>query len=811
MKNIIRLLTIAISIFYSNAMAQLDIEYQEPPEPLKSLVMAPANPSVITNPSGEWSAILEQHSMPGINQLSQPELRIAGIRINPRTNGPSRSRFYSSISFINTNDQSVLEVKDLASDALISNTNWSPDGKKFAFTITEESGISIWLYNLDQKQLHRITNAVVNDAIGGLPYWWTSDSKRLIYKSVLPNRGTYPENTLVPKGPIVQESSGKNAPSRTYQDLLKNKYDEELFTYFTTSQPMVSDLNGQNIPLGNPGIYSSLSLSPDGKYILAQKIKPPFSYLVPYYRFPQSYDIWDIRGTPIRQIADIPLSEEIPIGFNAVRKGPRSFSWRSDKGADLYWVEALDDGDPSKEVDFRDQLFHISEPFNGDKIGSIKYKLRYRNMLWGIENMAITNEYWWSTRQMITSLFNPDYPEGSKKIIFDRSVEDKYNDPGLFQTKMNGNGHEVLTIASNKKELVLFGRGASPEGNKPFVDLYNFKKESTQRLWQCEGAYYEEPVKILDLKKGILLTIRESKEEPPNVVLRNIKTNKQVVLTHFPNPYLALEGIEKQVIKYERSDGLPLKGNLYLPKGYDKSDGPLPVLMWAYPDEFKSKDAAGQVTGSPYEFMRIYYGSPIFWVTRGFAVFDDISMPVVGEEDEQPNDSFIDQLVMNAEAAIEKLDEMGVGDPERVAIGGHSYGAFMTANLLAHSDLFAAGIARSGAYNRTLTPFGFQAEERTFWEAPEVYFQMSPFMHASKVNEPILLIHGEADNNSGTFPIQSERFYNAVKGHGGITRLVFLPYESHGYRASESILHMLWEMDTWLQKYVKDKDADDSL
>ncbi|HYK56097.1 MAG TPA: prolyl oligopeptidase family serine peptidase, partial [Flavisolibacter sp.] len=253
--------------------------------------------------------------------------------------------------------------------------------------------------------------------------------------------------------------------------------------------------------------------------------------------------------------------------------------------------------------------------------------------------------------------------------------------------------------------------------------------------------------------------------------------------------------------------GINLTGDLYLPKGYDaKKDGPLPVIMWAYPREYKSADDAAQVRGSKYTFTRINYGSPIFWVTQGYAVLDNAEMPIVGEGGKEPNDNFIPQLHLNAHAAIQKLAAMGVGDSNRVAVGGHSYGAFMTANLLAHTKLFKAGIARSGAYNRTLTPFGFQAEERTYWEAPDVYQKMSPFTYANQIKTPILLVHGEMDNNPGTFPIQSERLYNAIKGHGGTVRYLVLPYESHGYSAKENILHLLWEQNQWLDKWVKNAD-----
>jgi dipeptidyl aminopeptidase/acylaminoacyl peptidase len=358
--------------------------------------------------------------------------------------------------------------------------------------------------------------------------------------------------------------------------------------------------------------------------------------------------------------------------------------------------------------------------------------------------------------------------------------------------------------ADNGETVYLSGLGASPEGNRPFVRRMNLGTGRTEEVFRSEAPYYEIPIDFLDVDRGLLLTRRETNDDPPNYYLRDLNAGTVEALTDFPHPYSQFADIQKEAIQYQRDDGVTLTATLYLPAGYDaERDGPLPAFIWAYPVEFKSADAAGQRTDSPYQFKRVSYQGAVPWVARGYAILDDASMPIVGEGDEEPNDSFREQLVSNARAAIDEGVRRGVVDPNRVAVGGHSYGAFMTANLLAHSDLFAAGIARSGAYNRTLTPFGFQREERLFWEAPDIYFGMSPFMHADKVNEPILLIHGEADNNSGTFPIQSQRFYNAIKGLGGIARLVLLPAESHGYASRESIMHMLWEMDSWLEKYVK--------
>ncbi|MCG8385065.1 MAG: prolyl oligopeptidase family serine peptidase, partial [Cytophagales bacterium] len=648
---------------------------------------------------------------------------------------------------------------------------------------------------------------ILNDALGGVPFDWMADSETILYKSLVENRRATPVEPLTPKGPVIQETTGQKAPVRTYQDLLQNAYDEELFEYYMTSQLFTVNINSKSkSKFGEPGMINQVSASPNGAYVFLNYIERPFSYIVPFYRFPQKNVVVDKNGNLVKLVAEIPLAENIPKGFGAVRKGPRNFEWRKDQPAELYWVEALDDGDPAKKVAHRDQLFFLQAPFSGSKKAGVKFKLRYRGITWGTDNMAISYEWWWSSRQMITSRFDPS-DAASKKVLFDRSFEDRYNDPGTFQTAANSYGEQVLLTEDKGRSLFLIGTGASPEGNRPFLRKFNLKSNQATTLFQSEAPYYEYPIKVLNAKKGSLVTRRESKEQPPNYFSRDLKKKSIKALTSFSHPYERLEDVEKQVVKYKRKDGVELKGDLYLPVGYKKEDGPLPVLMWAYPSEFKSADAASQVEGSPYEFIRLGWYSPLYFLTRGYAIFDDPSMPVIGEGEQEPNDTFRQQLVMNAEAAIDKLVEMGIADRARCAIGGHSYGAFMTANLLAHSDLFAAGIARSGAYNRTLTPFGFQAEERTYWEAPEVYYTMSPFMHADKINEPMLMIHGEADNNSGTFPVQSERMFAAIKGLGGQARLVMLPHESHGYRARESIMHMLWEMDQLLEKYVKNKDT----
>lgn len=796
-----------ISILFmtsSALMSQQDDTYQMPPKAILDLVDAPLTPFVSVNSSGDWMLLIERPGYPSIEELAQTELRLAGLRINPRTNSGSRSTKYTGLKLKNISNGKEFEIKGLPEKMQIENISWSPDGQKIAFTHAKEDGLELWFVSVSDFSAKALTKAVINDAMRSLPFRWMPDNTTIIAMTTPSGRGEAPAQAIAPTGPVVQETTGKGAPIRTYQDLLQNPHDEQLFEYYATSQLLtINTKTNTSKALGGPGIITTVSPSPDGNYILLGTIKRPYSYLVPYYRFPVTYDMIRPDGKLVTQIAQIPLADDIPKGFGAVRKGPRSFTWRADKPATLYWVEAQDEGDPKNEVEFRDQLFSKVAPFDGPNKPEISFNLRYGGVDWGNDGLAIGYEYWWSTREQITSRFVPG-KLGSKQVLFQGSTEDRYNDPGNFVSTTNKFGRSVLLTDKDGKKLYLTGQGASPEGERPFINEFDLATKKSTELWRSQAPYYEYPIRILDIESQQVITRRESKEEPANYYLRNLKSGRQRELTAFANPYPALKGIEKQVVQYKRKDGVDLQGDLYLPKGYDpENDKPLPVLMWAYPREFKSASSASQVSGSPYEFIRLYWGSPIYWVTQGYAIFDGPSMPIIGEEDKEPNDSFREQLVANAEAAIDKLVDMGVADKAKIGVGGHSYGAFMTANLLAHSDLFAAGIARSGAYNRTLTPFGFQSEERTYWDAPEVYYTMSPFMHADKINEPILLIHGEADNNSGTFPLQSKRYYSAIKGLGGTARLVMLPHESHGYRAKESILHTLWEMDQWLESYVK--------
>ena len=806
MKRISLFLTVLV-LACSSASAQ---DYQKPPASILNLFETPLDPLIRISSDGEWMLILSQSDLPSIADLAEPELRLAGARINPTNNGQSRGTTYTGVKIKSVSTGLEYPIAGLPQEPKLYDITWSPDESKIAFTHNSSKGIELWVADLKTFKANRLSSLYINDTFG-TPFIWMPNGKGLLAKFIDENRRKVPEKSSVPTGPIIQENTKASSPLRTYQDLLKSPYDEQLFDYYFTSQLTLVDLEGQTSPFLHPAIIRSMEYSPDGQYLLIATVDRPYSYQVPLTAFPFTTSVYNKEGKLIRKLFESPLADNVPAGFDGVLTGPREFGWRSDKGAVLYWVEALDNGDPSQQARIRDVVYTREAPFNQNPIKLADCYFRFHSIVWGDDKVAILIERWWKTRFERRSFIKPS--NASFRVnLYDRYFEDRYSDPGVLITIKNSLNREVLLTEfsalkrmgdPDNVNIFTITDGASPEGDRPFILKFNLKTKKQDTIFRSSPPFYERPVFFNNGKFSI--HTKETVDSVPNYYKFNLEDKTYTQLTYFSNPYPSLKGVKKQQLSYTRLDGIKLGGTLYLPAGFKEGDSPLPALIWAYPREFKTMAAAAQTKGSPYQFSKISKASPIYWVSRGYAVLDNADMPVIGESNKEPNDTFLEQIRYNAEAAINSLVKMGVADPKRIAIGGHSYGAFMTANLLAHTDLFAAGIARSGAYNTSLTPFGFQAEERTYWEAPEVYNRISPFSFADKIKAPLLLIHGQADNNTGTFPMQSERFYSALKGHGAIARLVMLPAESHTYRAKESLLHMLWEMDTWLENYVKNK------
>ncbi|NLN34350.1 MAG: S9 family peptidase [Flavobacteriaceae bacterium] len=795
------LVLIFLFSFSLHLFAQENISFQKPPKEILDLVEYERPPGVLMDSDKNYIILTYRSTYKTLDDLNQKELRLGGLRINPDHHISSTITYLNNLKVRKISDKNEIQVKGLPENPRIAYLTWSPDESKIAFTNTGKNGLELWILDIKSATAKKISTQPLNANLGN-PITWFHDNQNILVTTVQDNLKLIDPEKELPEGPIVSNSDGSVSQNRTYQDLLKNKTDEHNFEQITTTQIYKVNLNGEVKLFKDKDMYRNISFSPDGKYVMISTIQKPFSYLVPLSRFPSEQTVYTSEGNLVKQVNQLDLAEIMPKGFMAVRQGKRSMYWRSDLPSTLVYVEALDEGDPAKEVEFRDAVYTWKAPFDSAPELLTKTAQRFAGIQWGNENYAILMDQWYDTRSRRTYLLNPSQPGSQPKLISDRNYQDIYSDPGSFETRKNEFGRYVLAIDGTTTYLI--GEGYTPEGQFPFIDKLDLKTLKTTRWYQ---STYKDKIEniftITDFKKGTALVRIESATDYPNYYFRNLNRKESITqLTDFKNPFESIKDVHKEVIKYQRKDGVELSGTLYLPAGYDKKEK-LPLLIWAYPSEYKDKNSAGQSSHNPNEFTFPYYGSFVYWVTRGYAVLDDAAFPIIGEGDTEPNDTFVEQLIWNAEAAIDAVDKLGYIDRKRVGVGGHSYGAFMTANLLTHSDLFACGIARSGAYNRTLTPFGFQREQRNYWEVPEVYNRMSPFMNAEKMKTPMLLTHGEADNNPGTFTLQTERYFQALKGLGAPVRMVILPKESHGYVAKENILHLLWEQDQFLETYLK--------
>ncbi len=786
-------------------MSLAQVSYQKPPPAVLDVLNAPVTPGVSISPARDRLLLVDRERYPSISELAQPMLGLAGIRFNPQSRGPYRTpqNIGITIQTIPAGDKTPVK---LPPGARHEPPVWAPDGSQFAFAIYQPTRIELWVADARTGAARKMDGIALN-AIDGIAFQWMPDGRALLCRTVPEAQGPAPSAPATATGPNIQESFGKTTPVRTYQDLLKNVHDETLFEFYATSQLVLVDAaTGRRQDLGQPDVFSAIDPAPSGEFFLVTTTRKPFSRLLGAGGFPSEIAVWDRRGKVVHTVASLPSHEGVPI--EGVLTGPRAVRWRPTTPATLVWAEALDGGNPKVKASHRDRLLSLSAPFRGERTELLRLEHRYSGaLIWGEQDgMAFVSDYDRDRRWQRTFLIKADRPKIAPRLVWERSVRDRYRHPGTPLLRTLHNGERVIWQTGST--IYLAGSGASTSGDYPFLDRFDLETFKAERLFQSDSRSFESVVALVSAETttGVrFITEHETPSTPANYLLRTAGATETIPLTHFPDPTPQLRKISKRLVTYKRPDGIPLSFTLYLPPDYQPGQR-LPTLVWAYPLEYNDADTAGQVSGSTNRFTTFGGSSHLFFLLRGYAVLDGATMPIVGSP-ETMNDTFILQIVDSARAAIDKAVELGVTDPDRVGVGGHSYGAFMTANLLAHSDLFRAGIARSGAYNRSLTPFGFQGERRTFWEAPEIYARLSPFMHAHKINEPILLIHGERDDNSGTFPIQSERLYQAIKGNGGNVRYVTLPFEAHGYAARESIEHTLYEMLSWFDQHVKNASA----
>jgi dipeptidyl aminopeptidase/acylaminoacyl peptidase len=775
------------------AQAMPDQGWKRPPDALVRLADAPPPPDAQLSPQRTWLALRTREAMPGLDVVARPHRKLAGDRVDPVAHGPELGARTVSMALRRVADGS--EVAVAVAPGHWSGPIWSADDRAFALLRAADGGAELWIADPATSPPRRIDAVRVN-AVLGVGAQWLPDQRRLIVAAVVP--GVAPERPLVPSGPQAQDARpGEKAPVRTYQDLLQDAHDELLFEHFGRSQLVVVDpANGTRALVGAPAMWDRVDPSPDGALLLVSRIERPYSYLHPRSAFPRAVELLDLNGRVVRTVAKAPLQETVPIG--GVPTGPRGIAWVASMPHALVWSEALDGGDPQRSVPHRDAVMRLDEP-DGEPQVWFRTEHRASGLQFGADGaLALAGEFDRRSRRARLWRFDVKQPALPGALLFERSTQDAYGDPGSPIVERQPDGRVLVRMAGDA--VFLTGEGASPQGNRPFVDRWDLATGRKERLFHADPGRHEQFVGFLDARGLRLLVRTESPQEPPALVVVDLVAASCTPFLAFEDPAgELLRGATKRILTYTREDGVQLSGTLYLPPGHDGKKR-LPCLVWAYPIEYSQASDAGQVRATPNRWLRAAGSSHLALLLAGYAVLDNAAMPIVGPQ-RGANDTFVLQLQQNAKAAVDALAKDGAVDTARLAVAGHSYGAFMTANLLAHTDSFRCGIARSGAYNRTLTPFGFQNEDRTYWEAPEVYDAMSPFRNAHRIQEPILFVHGADDDNPGTFPIQSQRMFAAVKGNGGHARLCMLPHESHGYRARENVLQCLAEMCAWLDAH----------
>lgn len=803
-------------------------QYQQPPEPLLGTMRMPQTPSPMLSPDRRTMLLVERESYPGIERLAEPYLKLAGLRIEPRghnrhdmSNGYGIRGCLAGLSLLDvaTGDSKPVALPE---GSCIDQPTWSASGRYFAFANATAEGAELWVGDAKSARIWQVEGVQLNPILDQ-DINWIAGTHRLLVKAVPGDLGPVPVRSAVPVGPEIKDATTGSGESGTYEsrDTLASPEDEALFTYYTTSELRVVDVErGRTELVAAPAVYTDVDVAPSGEHVRFERIEKPYSYVTTWQRFAHQVAILNLETKAQTKIADVPVADRVPP--RGAPTGPRNFFWRANAPSELYWVEALDGGDWRNNVPARDRVLRLQAPFTGSGKELFRTTHRFAGMGWFAKGSAAllteidANRNWFQVRQ-----FDVARPSRAGKVLWEMSWDDEYQNPGSPVFEQLPNGASVLR--QDGDFIFLAGSGASAGGDRPFLDRYHLKTGKTERLFRSTDDSLEQFAAFIDDDSRHWFSWHQSPNDPPNMWIRQLGarvespapleatfTSTRRRLTDFPDPLPLVRQIKKQLVTYQRKDGVALSFTLYTPPGYQPGQR-LPAILAAYPLDYAEAATAGQVRGSGQTFTRLW--SYQLLLLAGYAIIEDASFPIVGDP-QSAYDTYLQQLRDNAEAAVAKAVAMGVVDPDRIGVTGHSHGALMTANLLAHTDLFRAGVATSGGYNKTLTPFGFQNERRSFWKAPKAYDEASAFFHADKINEPLLLVHGSDDANPGTEVTQSPRMFQAIRGNGGTTRLVMLPFEPHWYTARESNEHLVSEMLTWFDRYVKHapprQNADDA-
>ena len=795
--------------------------YDQPPPDILAVLHAPEPPGAFVSPTRQAMLLVTTQAFPPMSRVAAPYLKLAGSRVeianhskHDTPGGYGVTPCATAFQLVSVPGGTVTPVA-LPAGACTGRPYWSADGKRFAFANTARDAVELWIGDTATGALRKVPGVRLNPMLDG-DLQWMPDHRALLVKLVPDNMGAPPAEPVLPPGPSIQETGSGKGESSTYEtrDTLKNPHDEDLFDWYARSQVALVDASTLAVTrVGKPGNIEDVEPAPDGQHLLVVALHKPYSYVTTHERFPREVEVWDIaRRNAVRSttIASIPLTDRVPVA--GVPTGAREFSWRPTDPATLVWAEALDGGDWKVSVPQRDKVMLQKAPFTAPATEIARTAQRFVGFAWTERtDTALLEEYDENRHWRRVSLMDVDHPQAAPRVLWDLSSDEKYADPGNPVYRQQADGQVLIRMQGDT--IWLAGTGASPDGDRPFLDRLDLKTRTSERLFRSDRDSLERFVGFTGNDDHQFLTWHQSITSPPNAYLRTLGAapaaavpageaafdSTRVAVTHIVDPTPAVRAIKKRLVTYKRDDGVALSFTLYTPPGYVEGTR-VPTILYAYPLDFADAAAAGQVTGSQATFTRLRQYQLL--LLAGYAIIDRASFPVVGDP-KKAYDTYLPQLVADAKAAVDEAVRLGVTDPDRVGVTGHSHGALMTANLLAHSDLFRAGVATSGSYNKTLTPFGFQSERRSVWEAPDVYSKVSPFFMADKMKLPLLIMHGEDDANPGTTPLQSIKLFEAIRGNGGTARLVLLPHEPHWYSAMESQEQQIYEMVRWFDMYVK--------
>lgn len=790
--------------------------YDKPPSELLDVLHAPSPPSAYVSPVSDRLLLVSTEEYPSIARVSEPFLPLAGVRVEPR----NHSRHDTSSGYgirLCAREYVLVTVKTgveqhvaLPPHACPSAPSWAPDGRYFTFQNTTATSVELWIGDAATASVKQIPGVVLNPMFDDTVQWLGGKPTLLV--KLAAEQGPPPPKPVVPTSPSIQETKGEKGESSTYEarDTLNTKHDEELFDYYGTSQLALVDVaSGAVRRVAKPALYTELTVAPDAVHVLVETLKKPYSYVTTWERFAHDVTVLDLTSEASHTLASLPVADRVPV--HGVPTGPRRFGWRATEPATLTFAEALDNGDWKVKVPARDKVLMQSAPFTDAPVEILRTEQRFSGIRWTEKkNLALVFEYDDNRHWQKAATFDVD-SRSKPRVIWDLSSDEHYKNPGSPVLKRLPSGHWVARVDGDA--MYLSGSGGSPTGDRPFLDRFDLTTLKAERLFRSDRGALESFVAFASPapNETAFITWHQSPMDPPNAFMRTglkpvaategeaaFESSKAPV-THLPDPTPVVRAIKKRLVKYKRKDGLDLSATIYTPPGYQEGTR-VPTILYAYPLDYADAKQAGQVKGSEQTFTRLRQYRLL--LLAGYAIIDNASFPIVGDP-KKAYDTYLEQLTNDAASAVQKAIEVGIADPERIGVTGHSHGALMTVNLLTHSDLFRAGVATSGSYNKTLTPFGFQNERRSVWEAQGVYLKASPFFFADKLKRPILIMHGEEDANPGTTPLQAKKLYEAIRGNGGTARLVMLPHEPHWYAAMESNEQLAAEMVRWFDMHVK--------